>query len=141
MLTITHTHEAGTLIEGTTRDDGSSAILKANGWRWGRSIAQWYLPHTREPVLRHRPMFITDFDRDASHFIHDGECVLIGEVIADIDRQAIDKRRLLHESVDRRTLRARGWPELENAFAGLDDFELVAFLAVVAPDRTVGSVK
>ncbi|MFF8819457.1 DUF3560 domain-containing protein [Leucobacter sp. NPDC015123] len=48
MLTITHTHEAGTIIEGTERGDGTAPILKANGWRWGRSIAAWYVPHTRD---------------------------------------------------------------------------------------------
>lgn len=48
MLTITHTPEAGTLIEGTARGDGTAAILKANGWRWGRSIAAWYIPASRD---------------------------------------------------------------------------------------------
>lgn len=48
MLTITHTHEAGTLIDGTSRGDGTAEILKANGWRWGRSIAAWYVPHSRD---------------------------------------------------------------------------------------------
>lgn len=51
MLTITHTHEAGTMIEGTTRGDGTAEILKANRWRWGRTINSWYLPHSRD----HRP--------------------------------------------------------------------------------------
>lgn len=51
MLTITHTHEEGTLIDGTARGDGTAEILKANGWRWGRSIGAWYLPHSRD----HRP--------------------------------------------------------------------------------------
>lgn len=47
-LTITHTHEAGTLIEGTERGDGTADILKANGWRWGRSIASWFIPQSRD---------------------------------------------------------------------------------------------
>ncbi|NNC14068.1 DUF3560 domain-containing protein [Planctomonas sp. JC2975] len=51
MLTITHTHEAGTLIEGTTKGDGTAEILKANRWRLGRSIGSWYLPNSRD----HRP--------------------------------------------------------------------------------------
>ena len=37
-LTIPHTHESGTLIDGTTRGDGTADALKATGWRWGRSI-------------------------------------------------------------------------------------------------------
>ncbi|TCL77889.1 MULTISPECIES: DUF3560 domain-containing protein [unclassified Rathayibacter] len=48
MLTITHTPEAGTLIEGTSRGDGTAEILKASGWRWGRSIGAWYVPQSRD---------------------------------------------------------------------------------------------
>lgn len=48
MLTITHTHAEGTLITGTTKGDGTAEVLKSTGWRWGRSIATWYLPHTRD---------------------------------------------------------------------------------------------
>jgi len=47
-LTITHTHEEGTLIEGTSRGDGTAEILKREGWRWGRSIGAWYVPHSRD---------------------------------------------------------------------------------------------
>ncbi len=48
MLTITHTHEAGTMIEGTARGDGSAEVLKAAGWRWGRSIGAWFVPNSRD---------------------------------------------------------------------------------------------
>lgn len=48
MLTITHTHEAGTIIEGTGKGDGTAAILKANRWRWGRSIGAWFVPNSRD---------------------------------------------------------------------------------------------
>jgi hypothetical protein len=51
MLTITHTHEAGTIIEGTSRGDGTAPILKDQRWRWGRSIGAWYRPNSRD----HRP--------------------------------------------------------------------------------------
>lgn len=47
-LTITHTHEEGTLIEGTSRGDGSAEVLKANRWRWSRNLGSWYLPHSRD---------------------------------------------------------------------------------------------
>lgn len=47
-LTITHTHEAGTLIEGTAKGDGTADVLKRVGWRWGRSIAAWYVPNSRD---------------------------------------------------------------------------------------------
>ena len=48
MLTITHTHAEGTMIEGTTKGDGTADVLKSCGWRWGRSIASWYVPHSRD---------------------------------------------------------------------------------------------
>jgi len=51
-LTITHNREAGTLIEGTQRGDGTAEILKANGWRWGRSIGAWYVPQSRDRNLK-----------------------------------------------------------------------------------------
>ncbi|MCP3425146.1 DUF3560 domain-containing protein [Rothia sp. AR01] len=48
MITITHTHEAGTIIEGTAKGDGTATVLKAHRYRWGRSIPAWYLPHSRD---------------------------------------------------------------------------------------------
>ncbi|KQQ18732.1 hypothetical protein ASF48_17590 [Rathayibacter sp. Leaf299] len=48
MLIITHTPEAGTIIEGTSRGDGTAEILKVSGWRWGRSIGAWYVPQSRD---------------------------------------------------------------------------------------------
>ena len=48
MLIITHTHEAGALIDGTSKGDGTAETLKQNGWRWGRSISAWYLPQSRD---------------------------------------------------------------------------------------------
>lgn len=52
MTTITHTREAGTLIEGTAKGDGSNTILKAAGWRWSRNLGTWYVPHTRDRAAR-----------------------------------------------------------------------------------------
>lgn len=48
MLTITHNHEAGTLVDGTTRNDGTAPILKAHRFRWGHTIGAWYLPNSRD---------------------------------------------------------------------------------------------
>lgn len=48
MLVITHTHEEGTLIDGTSKGDGTADALKANRWRWGRSIGSWYIPYSRD---------------------------------------------------------------------------------------------
>jgi hypothetical protein len=52
MLTITHTHETGTLLEGTARGDGTPVILKRAllNWRWSRTLGTWYVPHSRDKM-------------------------------------------------------------------------------------------
>lgn len=47
-LTITHTRAEGTLIEGTSKGDGSNVTLKANGWRWSRNLGTWYVQQSRD---------------------------------------------------------------------------------------------
>lgn len=47
-LTITHTHADGTLIDGTTRGDGTAQILKSQGWRWSRNLGSWYIQRSRD---------------------------------------------------------------------------------------------
>lgn len=47
-LTITHTHADGTLIDGTSRGDGSAEVLKAQRWRWARNLGCWYIQHSRD---------------------------------------------------------------------------------------------
>lgn len=51
-LTITHSHAEGTLIEGTSRGDGSADALKANRWRWSRNLGAWYIPGSRDHDAR-----------------------------------------------------------------------------------------
>lgn len=48
MLEITHTVTEGTLLDGTSRGDGTAELIKPLGWRWGRSISCWYLPRSRD---------------------------------------------------------------------------------------------
>lgn len=52
MLTITHTREEGTLIDGTSRGDGTADVLKGDGWRWGRQITAWYVPQPRNRLAK-----------------------------------------------------------------------------------------
>lgn len=47
-LTITHTAVDGTLIEGTSKGDGTNTILKANGFRWFPSLGTWGVPSSRD---------------------------------------------------------------------------------------------
>jgi len=46
-LVITHTAAEGTLIEGTSKGDGTSEILKACRWRYSRSVG-WFVPQSRD---------------------------------------------------------------------------------------------
>lgn len=55
-IEITHTRRDGTLIEGTSRGDGSAEILRLREYgrtqrqpfRWSRNLDCWYLPHSRD---------------------------------------------------------------------------------------------
>jgi hypothetical protein len=52
VITITHTHGQGTLVEGTERGDGSAQILKREGFRWSRNLGCWYRPNSRDRDAR-----------------------------------------------------------------------------------------
>ena len=59
MLTLIHTHAGGTLLEGTSRGDGSADVLKSRPagsyWRWSRNIGDggaWYIPQSRDHLPR-----------------------------------------------------------------------------------------
>lgn len=56
-LIIRHSHAEGTLVEGTSRGDGSAEILKevinpytgrARAWRWSRKLGSWYVQRSRD---------------------------------------------------------------------------------------------
>ncbi|MFJ8896785.1 DUF3560 domain-containing protein [Leifsonia sp. NPDC102414] len=67
MLTITHTHETGTLIEGTEKGDGTADALKANRWRYSRHIG-WYLAGTRDHNARQHTIRTTVAALEAAGF-------------------------------------------------------------------------
>jgi Domain of unknown function (DUF3560) len=71
-LTIRHTSAGGTLIEGTARGDGSAEVLRAAGWKWGRSISCWYLPHSRDRAPR-----LLDIERAAAQLRAAGFAVAV----------------------------------------------------------------
>lgn len=47
-LFLTHNPADGTLLAGTSRGDGSAAVLKRLGWRWSRQMQCWYIPNSRD---------------------------------------------------------------------------------------------
>ncbi|WP_235214910.1 DUF3560 domain-containing protein [Rhodococcus opacus] len=48
MVTISHSAADGTLMEGTSRGDGTNEALKALGWRWFRSLGTWGIRGSRD---------------------------------------------------------------------------------------------
>lgn len=49
MIAITHTPAGGTILEGTTKGDGTNHILKTGGhWRWSRNLGAWYIARSRD---------------------------------------------------------------------------------------------
>jgi hypothetical protein len=53
VITIEHTHTGGTLVHGSSRDDGTGAVTKAlcGGWRFSHTIGAagaWYPPRSRD---------------------------------------------------------------------------------------------
>lgn len=59
MLTISHSAVGGTLIDGTSRGDGSGEVLRTHGWRWFRSIAMWGMRGSRDRAPRVRLIDMT----------------------------------------------------------------------------------
>lgn len=47
-ITITHTAADGTLIEGTSKGDGTNIILKTAGFRWFRTLGTWGIAGSRD---------------------------------------------------------------------------------------------
>lgn len=54
LLTILHSREAGTLVDGTTAGDGAAGVLKDHGLRWSPSIGRWHLPGSARKPDNHR---------------------------------------------------------------------------------------
>ena len=77
MLTITHSHAAGTMIDGTSKGDGTADVLKTVGWRWGRSISAWFVPQSRDRLPKLHTITRTQEALEAAGF----------EVETDIDHE------------------------------------------------------
>ena len=94
-LVIEHTPEGGTLIHGTSRGDGTSDVLKANGWRWSRNLGAWYVPRTRDQRADGDKI-----DRTATALEADGHKV--GTDIDDTVRSAAEREAAKAERADDR---------------------------------------
>lgn len=109
-LRIEHTETEGTLLHGTSRGDGAGQVVKALGWRWGRSIDAWYLPRSRDAAPRRPLIELTAARlREAGHQVR----VQVDTTLADragreerIAQRAQDRIDRLEARADRQEARA-----------------------------------
>lgn len=124
MLTISHSAVDGTLIDGTSRGDGSGEVLRAHGWRWFRSIAMWGMRGSRDRAPRVRLIDMTADALRAQGFeveiSIDATARQAVEVEADrIERQA-ERVAALEQKAERRSDRAeQAWKAEHRAVEAL----------------------
>lgn len=100
MVTITHTHESGTMIEGTARGDGSAEVLKANGWRWGRSIGSWFIPSSRDRLPQTWKIQATARALEAAGFAVELEISTELRDMAEVEAGKIERQAARVEALD-----------------------------------------
>lgn len=69
-IEITHSAAEGTLVQGTTRGDGTNTILKAAGFRWFRTLGVWGIAGSRDrQPNRYKIERAADALRAAGHIV------------------------------------------------------------------------
>jgi hypothetical protein len=126
MLTITHTHAEGSLIDGTSRGDGTADVLKANGWRWGRSISTWFVPQSRDRLPKLGTIQRTTIALEAAGFTVttsiDSTHRPMGEVEAGKMQRQADRVDALEHTADRKsTAETAAWDREEAALRRLPE--------------------
>lgn len=101
-LIIEHTEAEGTLLSGTARGDGSAEVVKSLGWRWGRSIGQWFVPRSRDAVPRRELI-----EQTAGALREAGFEVVVSIDSTPGDRGEAEERRLARAEQRSRRLSAR----------------------------------
>lgn len=109
-ITITHTAAEGTLIDGTSRGDGSSEILKRHGWRWSRNLGTWYVPRSRDQQPKQHVIDATRGDLAGAGFDVDVEIDAqprpTADVVTDQQERATARAERLEQVAQRETQRA-----------------------------------
>ncbi|GAC69565.1 DUF3560 domain-containing protein [Gordonia soli] len=95
-ITITHTAADGTLVEGTSKGDGTNTILKAHGFRWFRTLGVWGIAGSRD-----RQPNEPKIERARSALTEAGHTVTV-----DIDRTHRDTATVEADKADRQQARA-----------------------------------
>lgn len=113
-ISIEHTEEQGTILAGTSRGDGTAEVVKALGWRWGRSIASWYIPRSRDvPPKRALIARTADALRAAGHDVD----VQVDATVGDRD----EREARLADRSEARTERLTARAEREHAASDARD--------------------
>lgn len=101
MITISHSAEHGTFVEGTSKGAGSLEILNANGFRWSRNLGSWYLPRSRDQKPK-----MAIIDSTCEHLSNTGhpveralESALRPEAIVESDRSTRDATQAARREV------------------------------------------
>lgn len=105
-LTLTHTAADGTLLEGTSRGDAASRILRGRGWRFSRAITAWYVPYSRDREPKQHLIDTTVQALQAAGFTVDVTIDTARRPMAEVetdrtDREAARAEHLAH-SADRK---------------------------------------
>ncbi|MGW5301644.1 DUF3560 domain-containing protein [Rhodococcus aetherivorans] len=110
-LTITHTHADGTLIDGTSRGDGSAEILKAQRWRWSRGLGSWYIPHSRDRRAKRAQIDATSAALRAAGFTVDVDIDDTYRPTADVEADKIARQAARVDALDAKADRKAGTAE------------------------------
>lgn len=103
MITIKHTHEDGTLVYGTSKSDGTAAILKANRFRWFPSIKLWGVAQSRDHLAKRWQI---DAARKALEAAGFEVAVEIDDAPRDVTEVKADRADRLDARADRLTAKA-----------------------------------
>ncbi|MFD7580972.1 DUF3560 domain-containing protein [Kitasatospora sp. NPDC059817] len=100
-IQITHTRREGTLVDGTSRGDGSAEILKLREYgrtlrqpfRWSRDLDCWYLRHSRDhaaytPSLELLAQRLRDAGLDVTLTVDNADRRSFGEAEEDREERA-----------------------------------------------------
>jgi hypothetical protein len=111
-IEIIHSAAEGTLVHGTARGDGTNDILKANGFRWFRTLGLWGIAGSRDrQPNRYKIDRAAQALRDAGHTVTvdiDATHRRTAQAEADRAQRQADRADALAAKAERRTAAAIG---------------------------------
>jgi predicted RNA methylase len=120
MITIAHTHADGTLVDGTSRGDGTAEILKACRFRWFPSLKTWGIAQSRDHLAKRWQIDSAAAQlRAAGHDV----TVEIDDTPRDVTEVKAGRAERLDARADRLTAASeRAKHEAESRFAAADAY-------------------